>query len=136
MGLTIAICTDDKWGMTFFGKRQSRDRVLIKELCDSTEGKVCISEYSLPLFADHKDKVKVGDDPVLIHEDGDVCFIEKPALLPDIESIDKLIVYGWCKVYPADGRLGFIPSEHFTVSECSEFSGSSHDVITKTVYVK
>lgn len=128
--ITVAICLDDKGGMTIFGKRQSRDRVLISELCDSVDGIIYISEFSKALFAPHEDRYRVSDDPLTECPDGGVCFIEDLALMPHLSEIETLLLYKWNRVYPSDKRID-IPLDGFRVIEEHEFTGSSHDKITK-----
>ena len=128
--ITVALCVDDRGGMTVFGKRQSRDRVLISELCDSTDGIIYISAFSELLFAPHVGKFKVCDDPLAECPDGGVCFIEDRALMPYLSEIGELILYKWNELYPADHRIDR-PLDGFTVVARSEFKGSSHDKITK-----
>lgn len=134
--LSVAVCVDERGGMTFFGKRQSRDRVLIQELLDSTKGKVYIRKFSSLLFEGHEDRIVVCEDPFSGAGDDDVIFIEDMPLKDKTNEIDRLIVYCWGKVYPSDKKLGFKPEECFRAIESSEFAGSSHDKITKTVYKK
>ena len=130
--ITVAVCLDDKGGMTIFGKRQSRDRVLISELCDSTGGVIYISEFSKLLFAPHEGKYQICADPLSECPDGGVCFIENLPLLPHLPEIGTLIMYKWNEVYPSDKKID-IQFDNFTVVGKKEFAGSSHDNITKLI---
>ena len=50
---------------------------------------------------------------------------------------DKLVIYRWNRQYPADMRWDVDPAEAgFTLTERHEFPGSSHETITKEVYVR
>ena len=128
--ITVAICLDDKGGMTIFGKRQSRDRVLISELCDSTDGVIYISPFSELLFRPHPDKFKVCEDPLSECPDGGVCFIENQTLAPYADQIECIILYKWNEVYPSDRKID-IELGMFRAVEEREFVGSSHDRITR-----
>ena len=129
-GITVAVCVDNKGGMTIFGKRQSRDRVLISDLCASTERTIYISAFSEILFAPHEGRYKVCDDPLGECPDGGICFIENMALMPHLDHINELILYKWNEVYPSDKKID-IPLDGFRVIKKLEFEGSSHDKITK-----
>ena len=54
--MTVAVCVDDKMGMLFNHRRQSRDKVLIDDLMNIAE-KVKINGFSEELFEDYKDRI-------------------------------------------------------------------------------
>lgn len=135
MGITVAVCLDDEGGMTFFGRRQSRDRVLIDELCNSTDGQIYINEFSRILFKDHTDRVTVSDNPLDNCPDGGLAFIENLPLLPHIDRISRLIVYKWNRLYPYDVRIDLNLGD-FGVLSHGDFVGSSHEKITKLTLVR
>lgn len=135
--LTVAICIDDRGGMMFNKRRQSRDRILIQELVESVEGKIYINSYSTLLFESHRDRVEITENPLVESPLGAVCFIENLPLAPYLMDISTLIVYKWNKKYPSDVRLDIdIIKDGFKLRETKEFQGSSHDKITKEIYIR
>ena len=135
--ITVAITVDDRMGIAFNKRRQSRDRVLIADLCDNTDGVVYVSPYSAPLFEEYADKVAVVDAPLADCPDGAVCFLEMTELKAHVEDISALTVYRWNRHYPSDKKLDIdIESCGFTLSHSYEFVGKSHDKITKEIYKK
>ena len=133
--ITVAVTVDERMGIAFNKRRQSRDRVLIKDLLDTATGKVYVSEYSLPLFDEYKDRVIVAEDPLAQCPDGGCCFVEMVELMPYIEEIDTLIVYNWNRHYPADKTLDIdLENGRFSLTSSTEFVGSSHEKITKETY--
>ncbi len=128
--ISVAICLDDNGGMMFNSRRQSRDRVLIGELCDSVKGKIYIDNYSKLLFEAHPDKVIICDDPLGECCDGGVCFIENLKLEPYAENISEIILYKWNRLYPSDMKFDLSFSDYRVIQK-KEFVGSSHDKITK-----
>ena len=119
----------------FNKRRQSRDRVLIKELIDSTVGKIYIGEYSRLLFEPYPDRVKICKDPAKECADGGICFIENTPIKPYLKDAERFIIYNWNKKYPYDVEVGFdVENEGFKKVAESEFVGSSHEKITKGVY--
>ena len=134
-GISVAVCVDDKLGMLFYGKRQSRDRVLIEELIESACGKkIYISSFSKLLFP-NDESVTVCEDPLLEAKDGDVCFIENLPLVPYVGKISTLIIYKWNRAYPTDKKLDVdVRACGFKLDSVKEFAGSSHDKITKEIY--
>ena len=130
--MNVAVCIDDNGGMLFNSRRQSRDRILIEDFLRTAENsKVFIRSFSEKLFTEMK--VSVNDNCLLEAEENDFCFIEDEDILPYSAKIRKLIVYKWNRVYPAD--FYFEMPEGFTLAEASEFQGSSHEKITKEIYV-
>ncbi len=133
--ITAVVCLDNKGGMTFLGKRQSRDRVLIEELIKSTDGTVYISDFSTPLFKMHEGRYTVVENPLTDAPSGAVCFIENLAVSPVLDEIDEIILYKWNRHYPSDMKTD-IPFDRFYVVGESEFVGSSHDRISKVILRK
>lgn len=129
--MNVAICIDDDFGMLFGSRRQSRDRVLIEDFIKSADSnKIFIRSFSEKLFADKY--VIVNDSCLEEAGENDFCFIEDESLIPYAARINTLIIYKWNKKYPAD--FVFEMPEGFTLTETSEFQGSSHEKITKEIY--
>ena len=129
--MKVFILVDNKGGRMFFGKRQSRDSLLIEDVLKTVgEESLYITPYSAPLFEGAA--VETESFP----SDG-YFFNETLPLKENIEKIDTLIIYKWNRDYPADFYLDIDPkAEGFTLSETSEFSGSSHEKITKEIYTR
>ena len=49
--MNLIVCLDDRNGMMFNGRRQSRDRADIEDILRDCAGRLCIEGYSEPLFA-------------------------------------------------------------------------------------
>ena len=135
--LTVAVCIDERRGMLFGGRRQSRDRVLIAELIETAQNQpICINSFSKTLFEPYSNKV-IYDNLLACCPDRSFCFVEDLALLPFVEDIQTLILYHWNRHYPADRHLDLDPIKNgFSLISKTEFAGSSHDKITKEVYRK
>ena len=135
--ITVAVTVDERMGIAFNNRRQSRDRILINDLADTIVGKIYVSKYSLPLFEEYKDRIVVADDPLRECPDGGCCFVEMTELMPYIDDINTLIVYNWNRHYPADKTLDVdIKNGTFALTSSAEFIGSSHEKITKEIYIK
>ena len=135
--MKVVVCLDDRLGMTFGGRRQSRDRVLIADLCrDVSKGeRLLASEYSSILFDGMEVRPIYCEDFLNIAEKGDVCFVEDRALAPFIDRIDSLVIYRWNRHYPSDMTFDIDPDrEGFELVKICEFAGSSHEKITKEIY--
>ncbi len=135
--MTAAVCVDDKGGMMFNGRRQSRDRVLIDDLARSCGGALWVTPYSAPLFADYPALCRVSAQPLIDAPDNGVCFIESDPLAGDVSRIRTLILYRWNRTYPADLRLALDPAAcGFVCTDSADFAGSSHDCITKETWTR
>lgn len=133
--ITVAVVLDDNEGMLLFGKRQSKDRVMIAEFVSSVGAEnICVSPFSKRLFEAYEG-VRYSDSPIEDCNDGGACFIENEPLEPHADCIGTLIIYRWNRLYHSDVKFDINPKEKgFKLESVSEFQGSSHDKITKEVY--
>ena len=133
--ITVAVVLDDKEGMMIFGKRQSRDRVMIADFVSSMGDKpIYIAPFSKLIFEPHE-SVNIVENPFIESVDGSACFIESFALSPYIDMIETLVIYRWNKLYPSDTRFDIdVEKSGFKLESSYDFEGSSHDKITKETY--
>lgn len=133
--MIIVAAVDDKNGLMFNKRRQSKDARLREHLLSYCEGKeLRMNEYSMKQF----DKISaknlrlyVGEDFMETAGNGSVCFVENQSVLAVEEKIEKVILYKWNRVYPRDVLFDLPLSEagwNCTVTE--EFAGTSHEKIT------
>lgn len=130
------LCLDSQNGLMFGGRRQSRDRLLLEDIRQFCEGKTLLmSEYSNRLFLQYGFAGQTVNPQFLSQAGpGDICFIEGNDLLSIVDRLEKLVLYCWNRVYPAD--LYFDPSllEGWRLLERKDFPGSSHELLTRKVY--
>ncbi len=130
--MTVAVCLDDRNGRLFAGRRQSRDRFVAEDLIKEGGGKLCILPFSQKLF-EGKEGVKLCEN---VGEEG-VYFLEDLPLKPLASRLERLIVYRWNRLYPADTVLDLSPEEAgLRLISREEFAGYAHERITKEVYEK
>lgn len=131
--MKIFICLDNDNGMMFNNRRQSRDSKVVEDIIKTVgENTLFIDGYSENLFKDFCN-VTVTDD---LFRDGFV-FVENRDIEEFCDRISVLTVYRWNRKYPNDFALSFdISDKGFTLSDTSEFEGTSHEKITKEVWVK
>ncbi len=135
--MKVFVCVDDDGGMLFGDKRQSRDRLLLADVRQTaTDGRLLINSFSEGLFR-KEGGYTLSDDPLKEAEKTDFCFIENLPLAPYKQEIDTLYVYKWNRRYPATTHLDIDPQRAgFTLTEKTDFVGSSHEKITKETYKK
>ena len=129
----IIVCVDDKMGMCFAGRRQSRDRVLQADLLALTkDAPVWMELYSAKLFTPIPENFRVADDFTQQAQPGEFCFCERK--LPE-SGVESIILYRWNRQYPADVVFPLQWLQGRTLQERLEFAGNSHEIITREVYV-
>lgn len=134
--MTCYVCLDDKNGMYFNHRRQSRDAAVLADIQNSIGTVLAIDAPSQTLIAE------AGIDYVLAPEDlsqlpGDAHFFLEFRPAREALAADTMVVYHWNRRYPADGWFDIdLTDAGYTLTETVEFPGKSHDTITKEVYTK
>ncbi len=133
--ISVAVCLDNNLGMMFYGKRQSRDRVLCEEFLKSTDGKtIYVNSYTKKLFED-AENVVIVNNPLQEAKNGSVVFAEDLDIEEYLSDIEEFIIYRWNRSYPDDKTFDIdLESEGFSLFSVSEFEGSSHERITKEIH--
>ena len=133
--MIVIVCIDDNNGMMFNNRRQSQDAILREDiLALARDGQLRMNAYSKKQFP--------GESPVRIQADflekaepGDFCFVEDRDIGPYEDRIEKLILYRWNRKYPAD-TFFTLDLREWRLEESVEFAGSSHEKITREIYVR
>lgn len=131
--MKVIVCLDDRNGMCFNHRRQSKDRQVIADIVARANGaSVWMNGYSAPLFC--------GEASIYVSEsfldDAPTeawCFVENQLLDAVKERIDALIVYRWNRHYPADMHLD-VRLEEWLLVASEDFEGYSHEKITREEY--
>ena len=88
--MNIAVCLDDKNGMLFCGRRQSKDQYLRQQLLQLAQpGILWMNGFSAKQF-DPADAVHVAEDFLETAPQGQWCFVENVDVLPYKEKIEKI----------------------------------------------
>ena len=133
--MTVFVCIDDRGGMLFNHRRQSRDREQIADMLHIVgEGRLFCHPYSAPLLAEHGANPISDENFLALAREGDFCFVENVPLLPHAEKISTLFLYRWNRTYPRDVLLDLPIPGTLRLTETVEFSGYSHEKITRERY--
>ena len=135
--MTVIVCLSDGGGMTFNKRRQSSDRAVIEDVeklvCDDA---LFISEFSLSLFSESRVSAVAVTEPLSAAGPGDFVFLEDRGAGEYIRKIKRLVIYNWNRKYPTDLKFDINPSGvGMKLSETVEFSGKSHEKITREIWV-
>lgn len=121
-------CVADNMGLRFGGRRCSRDKEVTKEILTRCSGRLCVNRSAGSLFP-------VGTVEAVDTPQGDFCYWESP--VPEGVLPEKIVLYCWNRAYPADEFFAFPGGEaHWRLQEEGEFSGFSHEQITRRVYIR
>lgn len=131
--MTVIVCTDNSNGMLFGGRRQSRDRELVKHILDTFKGKIFMHPYSAALFAGAGDRICARIDFLSAAGEDDVCFDEVTDPSGFAGKIHRVIKYRWNRAYPGDVFFT-LPLGGMKLVSSADFAGFSHEKITEEVY--
>ena len=125
----LIVCIDECDGMSFCGRRQSRDSEVFAHMLRIADGvKLWMSAYSAPFFAGTD--VAVDEDFQRKAGAGEYCFVETDPLLPTYENLESVVLYYWNRTYPSTMKVprSLLDGMHLECTE--EFAGRSHERIT------
>ena len=133
--MIVIVCLDDKKGMMFNHRRQSRDQAVtdrIQKIC--ADKKLWMNAYSDKLYGSLEGMdIVVENDFLSLAGSGEICLVESDCLMRFIEKIEQIIIYRWNRTYPADVYLDLDLSQ-WEKKERNEFPGISHEKITEERY--
>ena len=128
--MTIYVCLDDRNGMLFNKRRQSRDIKVLEDIRKSADV-LTIDPFSEKLIREAEIPYVMAQE--VLPEEAHF-FLECRKASELLPAAEKVIIYRWNRHYPADFRFdGDLSS--FTREATEEFPGKSHERITKEVYV-
>ena len=133
------VCLDDRNGMSFNCRRQSRDAWLCQKVLDMAQGNCLrMAPYSVDLFGlGEGNHIKVSDSFLEEAGRGDYVFVEDRALAPYAEKLEKLVIFRWNRVYPVDRYFDLdLVNGPLHKTEEKDFLGKSHKRITMEVYTR
>lgn len=135
--MIIIACVDERNGMMFNNRRQSRDRKLISHILKLIDGNnLWITNYSKELFkSEETSNIIIDDDFFDKIKKDEYCFIEDISPNSFVNKIEKIILYEWQRVYPADKYFDIDLSKWELECE-EELVGSSHEKILQKRYIR
>ena len=132
--MNLIVCVDDRNGMMFNGRRQSRDRYLREYLLKLSGGKLWMNASSAGQF-EKKDGLMIREDFLSTAPKGEFCFLEDQSCLAFEGRMEQIILCKWNRTYPSDWKFDIPLDEHgWHCVSAVEFPGFSHEKITVEVY--
>ena len=129
--MVLSFCLEDRGGLSFQGKRLSRDRLLTEDLWQRSGQNLWMAPESACLFAGKT--VTARRDFLTSAPPEAWCFAEHGPLYPGAVRAEKLAVYWWNRRYPADVFCDVGLTKWHKAEELV-FCGFSHPEIRLEVY--
>lgn len=134
--MTLFFCLDDRNGLSFNNRRQSRDRAVLADMASQLTGVLLVDPMSEKMMIRHDIPYEIVTEEALPAE-GTQYFAEQRSPESLLPLAKKVVIYRWNRVYPADRYLETpLQEQGFSLTEVSQFPGHSHDTITREVYVR
>ena len=129
--MTLYICLDDRNGLRFNKRRQSRDAAVMEDICSQLSGKLLIAPDSEKL-------VREAQIPYVMPPDSAEDFFAEDVPSQELlEKTEKIVIYRWNRHYPSDVRSEpDLSAWNFVLDETKDFPGKSHEKITREVYIR
>ena len=134
--MTLIVCLDDRDGMLYNKRRQSRDFRVCERILERAAGNVLrMNAYSAKLFPEGS--VQIDPDFLEKANLSDCCFVENVDILPYLDKAETLVIYRWNRVYPSDVKFPTVGlNENWHLQSSIDFPGNSHESITEEVYTR
>ena len=136
--MQLILCLDDRNGISFGGRRQSRDRAVCKKCIELTaNSKLWMSVYSGGIFTEYADRILVADNFLDKADKSDFCFVENCNFVTKLDYVDRIVLFRWNRHYPADTYFP-VDLNDGTWNKCNmeNFTGNSHERITMEEYIR
>ena len=137
--MILVAAVDDRLGIGFNHRRQSRDEMLRRDIiCEAAGAPIWMSAYSLKQFKEETMQADLHYSENFLFDagNGEFCFAEN-ILVSTVENrAERIILYRWNRTYPADIYFDIDLSAGWFLAESVDFAGKSHEKITKEVYLR
>lgn len=131
--MNIIFCLDDKNGICFNKRRQSRDKAVCERILEIVGSKTLrMSEDSAKIF---ENSLIIAENNFLENaKEGDYCFAENNEFVDFLDKFEKIIIYRWNRTYPSDVKINtdFLKTKNRV--SVTDFEGNSHQKITEEIY--
>ena len=135
--MVLYFCLDDRNGLSFNHRRQSRDSAVLKDITAHLEGELMIDPLSRRIVEEAG--IPWCYAPEQLPEDMEAAFYFVEERHPGdwVALADKVVLYRWNRHYPADRWFDIdLNALGFSLKETVDFVGTSHRNIPREVYAK
>ena len=136
--MKLIVCVDDRMGMMFNKRRQSKDAKVREDILSMLEAgkRLFVSPYTAKQFLpEEQEKLYVSETFLLEATGDDICFIEDSDSSELVDKVESIILYRWNRHYPSDQYFTLDLSKYELIASC-DFVGNSHPEMWKEEYRK
>ncbi len=135
--MTLYVCLDQRNGMLFNRRRQSRDAAVLEDIRKELPQKLHIDAFSEKLAASAGIDFEIAPEDLSALPEKAHFFLENRDPDSVISLASKAVIYRWNRHYPADTHWNTdLTAAGFRLAETTDFPGKSHERITKEVYTR
>ena len=133
--MILMVCIDERCGVMFNHRRQSRDRVLCARMLEiAGNARLHVTPYTQKIF-DPAAPLCVSDTPWMTAGQGEYYFAEDGEI--SIERAEQVYLYRWNRAYPGDRHFtADLAALGFALAHSEDFAGYSHERITEEIYIR
>ena len=134
--MNLIVCVDDRNGMSFNNRRQSRDIAVSERIVSIAKGKcLWMSPYSAGLFQELTGDICACEDYLQRISPGEYAFVELQDPQPVLERASRVYLFRWNRAYPQDRAFPAAAlTSGFKLIHSETFMGNSHPELTLEVY--
>ena len=136
--MKLIVCVDDRMGVMFNKRRQSKDAKVREDMLAMLEEgkKLLVSPYAAKQFLEEEqEKLYISETFLLEATKDDICFIEDSDISEVEDNIEHIVLYRWNRHYPSDRYFTLDLTKYELISSL-DFVGSSHPEMVKEEYRK
>ena len=135
----VILCADDRNGMMFHRRRQSRDRAVLEDIEKLRAGKTLLMyKYSDKMFSEYgysdHETFESSEAALTAAGEDDFCFLEDISPAAHRGRIGSIVIYRWNRHYPSDLRIEGDLLDGWAAVERMDFEGNSHEKITREIF--
>lgn len=135
--MTLYFCLDDRGGMLFNHRRQSRDAAVLEDVRSRIDGEFWIDPISAKLMDMAQIPYIFAPEEITDPIPNVHFFVESRKPGDWVLLADTVVCYRWNRHYPGDLFFDMdLKEKGFFLYEIMDFPGKSHETITREVYVK
>lgn len=135
--MTLYVCLDDRNGMLFNRRRQSRDAAVLEDIRAGLTGSLAIDPFSEKLLLPTDIPWSIAPEDLSQLPPDAHFFLENRQPSRVLPLAETLVIYRWNRHYPADTHWDAdLAALGFQLRQTLDFPGRSHDTVTKEVYVR
>ena len=133
--MRLILCIDDKNGMAFNHRRQTRDKKQRQHMYRKIDGPLYVNAYTRKLLLEDKDHPELLSlEDLDLKDKSASVFIENEDIEKYVEYADQIMIYRWNRIYLSDLYFDEKNLEGYRLFEKDTFSGTSHPGIEFNIY--